>query len=305
MCYNLRPAERSGSDPNDWLIRHCAVHHTFDVKNVRANWIIVKGNDVMKDRIERATAGRVRGDLSSFETLDRAFAASLAAHLVFCDWGAEQWRWYINNLEDQFQNTSRRTLTASVTLPSSPVTAKDEFQMHPRTDTQKTNGSIVARITRTQTALTKTFSISNPKPKSPVQRTYTDPESGLSQPLPPHITVNNGPGPGPQPPEPTFENSDKQDFSFAKLQKIQHIGEKAHEALLILKFKVSIMRQLKQYYNTTFKSNHSPQEVVQLCQDDIEQFVLRVTGVLNDLEIQILRLETLLRLLGDRKTLVS
>jgi len=275
------------------------------VKNVRANWIIVKGNDVMKDRIERATAGRVRGDLSSFETLDRAFAASLAAHLVFCDWGAEQWRWYINNLEDQFQNTSRRTLTASVTLPSSPVTAKDEFQMHPRTDTQKTNGSIVARITRTQTALTKTFSISNPKPKSPVQRTYTDPESGLSQPLPPHITVNNGPGPGPQPPEPTFENSDKQDFSFAKLQKIQHIGEKAHEALLILKFNVSIMRQLKQYYNATFKSNHSPQEVVQLCQDDIEQFVLRVTGVLNDLEIQILRLETLLRLLGDRKTLVS
>ncbi len=57
--------------------------------------------------------------------------------------------------------------------------------------------------------------------------------------------------------------------------------------------------------STTFKSKHFPQEVVQLCQDDIEQFVLRVTGVLNDLEIQILRLETLLRLLGDRKILVS
>ena len=307
VCYNLKSAERSGSDPNDWSIRHCAVHHTLDVKNVRANWIIVKGNNIMKDRVEQATCGRSRDDLSSFETLDRAFAASLAAHLVFCDWAAEQWRWYINNLEDQFQNVSRRTLTAPVTLPSSPVIAKDEFQMRPRTDTQKTNGSVVTRISRTQTTLTEKFSIANPKPKSPVQRTYTDPDSGLSQPLPPHITANNGPGPGPgpQPPQPTFENSENQDFSFAKLQKIQHIEEKAHGALLILKLNISIIRQLKQYYDTTIKSKHFPQEVVQLCQDDLEQFELRVNGILNDLQMQILRLETLLRLLGDRKTLVS
>lgn len=305
VCYNLKSAERSGSDPNDWSIRHCAVHHTLDVKNVRANWIIVKGNDIMKDRIEHATGGRGRGDLSSFETLDRAFAASLAAHLVFCDWAAEQWRWYINSLEDQSQNTLRRTLTAPVTLPSSSVTAKDEYQMHPRTDTQKTNGSIVARISRTQTTLAEKFSFANPTPKSPVQRTYTDPDSGLSQPLPPHITMNNGPGPGPQPPQPTFENSEKQDFSFAKLQKIQHIEEKAHGALLILKLNISIIRQLKQYYDTTIKSKYFPQEVVQLCQDDLEQFGLRINEVLNDLQMQTLRLETLLRLLRDRKTLVS
>ena len=302
VCYNLKSAERSGSDPNDWSIRPCAVHHTLDVKNVRANWIIIKGNDIMKDRVEQATGGRGRGDMSSFETLDRAFAASLAAHLVFCDWAAEQWRWYINNLEEQFQNTSRITLTGPVTLPSSLVTAKDEFQMQTRTDTRKTNGSIVARISRTQTMLSEKFSIANPKPKSPVERTFTDPDSGLSQPLPPHITMKNAPGPAPQP---TFENSEEQDFSFAKLQKIQHIGEKAHEVLLILKLNISIMRQLKQYYDTIVKSKHFPQEVVRLCQDDLEQFELRVNGVLNDLQMQILRLETLSRLLGDRKTLVS
>ena len=305
VCYNLKSAERSGSDPNDWSIRPCAVHHTLDVKNVRANWIIIKGNDAMKDRIEQATGRHGRGEMSSFETMDRAFAASLATHLVFCDWAAEQWRWYINNLEDRFQNTSRITLTAPVTLPSSPVTATDEFQIHPRISSQKTNGSIVARISRTQTMLTEKFSIANPKPKSPVQRTYTDPDSGLSQPLPPHITMENAPGPAPQPPQTTFENSEEQDFSFAKLQKIQHIEEKAHEALLILKMNISIICQLKQYYDTIIKSKHFPQEVVQLCQDDLEQFELRVNGVLNDMQMQVLRLETLLRLLGDRKTLVS
>ena len=305
VCYNLKSVERSGSDPNDWSIRQCAVHHTLDVKYVRANWIIIKGNEIMKDRVEQATAGHGHGDLSSFETLDRAFAASLAAHLVFCDWATEQWRWYINKLEDQFQNISRRTLTAPVTLPSSPMTAKDDFQMHPRTDTQKSNGSIVAKMSRAQTVLTEKFSIANPKPKSLVQRTYTNPDGGFSQPLPPHITMNNGPGPDSQPPQPTFENSEEQDFSFAKLQKVQHIEEKAHEALLILKLNISIIRQLKQYYDTIIKSKNFTQEVVQLCQDDLEQFELRVNGVLKDLQRQILRLETLLRLLGDRKTLVS
>ena len=305
VCYNLISAERSGSDLDDWSIRHCAVHHTLDLKNVRANWIVIKGNDVMKDRVEQATRGRSR--LSSYETLDRAFAASLTAHLIFCDWAAEQWRWYINDLEDRFQNTSKRALTAPVTLPSSPVTVEDEFQMWPRTDTQKTNGSIATRISRTQTMLAEIISIATPKLKSPVQRTYTDPDSGLSQPLPPHITVGNGPISAPQPSQPlqpTFENSEEHDFSFAKVQKIQHIEEKAHEAVLILKLNTSIIRQLTQYYNSIIKSKCFPQELIQSCQDDLEQFELRANGILNDVQMQILRLETLLSLLRDRKALV-
>ncbi|KAL9125736.1 MAG: hypothetical protein Q9217_005107 [Psora testacea] len=304
VCYNLKSAELSGSAPNDWSIRACAVHHSLDVKNVRANWIIIKGNDIMKDRVEQATSGRGRGGMSSFETLDRAFAASLATHLVLCDWAAEKWRWYINHLEDQFQNASRRTLTAPVTLPSGPAAAKEEYRMPPRTDTQKSKGSIVARISRTHSILTERFSISSPKLESPVQRTYTDPESGLSQPLPPHITMKNAPGPAPQSPQPTSENSGEQDFSFAKLQNIQYIEEKAHEALLILKQNISIIRQLKQYYDTIIKSKYLPQEIVQKCQADLEQFELRVNGVLNDLQMQVLRMETLLCLLGNRKTLL-
>lgn len=307
MCYNLKSIEKSGSDPNDWSIRPCAVHHTLDVKQVRANWIIIKGNDKMTGRIEQKIAGRGSDDMSSFETLDRAFAASLATHLVFCDWAAEQWRWYINNLEDQFQNTSRRTLTAPVTLPSSPTIAQDEFQMYPRTNTERTNGSIAARISRTQTMLTEKFSISSPKkPRSPTQRTYTDPESGFTQPLPPHITMKEDPDPVPEhsQPEPTFENSEEQDFSFSKLQKIQYLEEKVHEAMLILKMNISIIRQLKQYYGTITKSRHFPKAVVELCHGDLKQFELRTNGIIDDLQMQILRLETLLRLLGDRKTLV-
>ncbi|KAL9612989.1 MAG: hypothetical protein Q9167_002466 [Letrouitia subvulpina] len=306
VCYNLKSAERSGSGPNDWSIRPCAVHHTMDMKNVRANWIVIKGNDVMKDCIEQATTGQGHSTISSFDTLDKSFAASLATHLIFCGWAAERWRWYINNLEDQFQSSSRRTLTAPVSFALKPgITAtKDDFQMQPRTDTSKTNGSIAARLTRTQTMLTEKFTISSPKPTSPVQRTYTDPNSKLSQPLPPHIALNSTPGPATQPSRPIFENSEEQDFSFAKLQKIQYIEEKAHEALLILRLNVNVITQLQQYYRTVPKSKHFPQAILQTFQDDLDQFCLRISTILNDLQMQILRLETLLRLLSDRKTLV-
>lgn len=306
VCYNLRSVEKSGSDPNDWSIRPCAVHHTLDVVNIRANWVVIKANEAMKSRIGQATGGDDHNPISSFETLDRAFAASLATHLILCHWAAEQWRWYTNSLEDQFQNTSGRTLTAPVILPSSPVAAQDSFRMRPRVDTQKSNGSIIARISRTQTMLTEKLSISSPKPRSPTQRTYTDPESGFSQPLPPHISMKEDPDEDleqPQP-EPSFENSEEQDFSFAKLQKIQHIEEKAHEALLIIKMNINVIGQLKQYYDTIIKSRHFPQGIRDLCQGDLEQFELRTNGILNDLQMRILRLETLLRLLGDRKTLV-
>ena len=304
LCYNLKSAERSGSESNDWSIRDCAVHHTLDVKYPRANWIIIKGNDMMKDRIEQATSDHSRDDMSLYQTVDRVFAASLVTHLIFCEWAAEQWRWYIINLENRFQNASGKTLIAPVTLPSSPTNAPEEFSMNPRTETQKTNESIIARISRTQTMLTEKLSIASPKLKPPPQRTYTDPESGLSQPLPPNITMKDIPDSESQQPGPSFENSEEQEFSFSKLQKIQHIEEKVHETLLILRLNIRVISQIKQYYATVTRLRAFPREIAQLCQDDLERFDLRIDGILSHLQMQILRLETLLRLLGDRKNLV-
>ena len=295
VCYNLRSVEQSGSD--SWSTRTCALHHTFDVRNVRVIWIIIKGNDRMKRRVEEATGGGGCSDMTCFEKLDRAFAASLATHLVFCDWAAEGWRWYINNLEDQFQDTSRRALTAPVTVPLIAPASNDQLRMRSRTDTQKSNDSFVARISRAQTSLTEKIPNASSKPRSPVRRTYTDPATKLTQPLPPHIMLSNS--------QTTFENPKEEDFSFAKLQSLQQIEERTHSALLTLKLNIGIIHQLKQYYDTVVRSQYFPQEIGQLCQYDLEQFELRVSGVVNDLQMQILRLETLLRLLRNRKSLVS
>ena len=305
MCYNLKSAEKSGSDPGDWSIRDCAVHHTLDLENPRANWIIVKGNEMMKNRIEQATNDH--DDMSAYETYHEAFASSLATHLIFCEWAAEQWRWYIIDLEEQSQNTSGRAVVAPVTVHSSPMSAQDEFPMNQRTETQKTNGSLVAKITRTQTMLTEKFTIASTKPKPALQHTYTDPETKLSQPLPPNITMKGDPAADPQQPqpEPEFEDSEEKDFSLAKIQRIQQLEEKVHKILLTLRLNVSIIQQIRQYYDTVTKSRHFPQHALHLCRDEFNQFELRINGIVSSLQMQILRLETLLRLLGDRKNLVS
>ena len=89
MCYNLKSMERTGSEPTDWSMRSCVVHHTFDIKSVRASWIIIKGNGSIRDRIEQATNND--DTMSSYETLAKAFAASLVTHLLFCDWVCTFW----------------------------------------------------------------------------------------------------------------------------------------------------------------------------------------------------------------------
>ena len=76
-----------------WSIRPCAIHHGFDVTNVRSNWTVVKGDQLIEKRIISATNGRGPTEFSSYETIDSAFAASLSTHLIMFDWSAENWRW--------------------------------------------------------------------------------------------------------------------------------------------------------------------------------------------------------------------
>ena len=304
ICYNLKSVERSGSSLMDWTIRSCAIHHTLDLKNVRGNWIIIKSNDIMKDRLEQATSNHRRHDMSSFETLDKSFTASLTVHLILCDWAAEGWRWYINGLDDQFQNTSRRTVAAPLNLPLSLQVAKEGSQPNSHTDVQRTEKSILNRLLSAPLNLIGKLYTRDSKSELPLPGTYTDPDTGLSQPLPPHVISDIHTVSLAQMSQPPFVASENQEFSFPAVQKYQHIEEKAHEAQLILKQNMSVFHQLRQHYNTITKSACFPQEIVQKCQGDLEQFNLSLEGVFNDLQMHILRLETLLRLLGDRKNLV-
>ena len=88
------------------------------------------------------------------------------------------------------------------------------------------------------------------------------------------------------------------------LQRIQYIEEKANEALLAVKTNINVLMELKDYYNSVMQSEDCPQDLRQHSKASYARFGTRVGSVQHDLRLQQSKLETLLRLLTNRKTLV-
>ena len=298
ICYNLKSVEPSNSD--EWSIRHCAVHHSFDLKEVRPNWIIVKGDELMKRRIESTNSDRGPHEPSDFESVSGAFNTSLETHLIFCDWSAEQWRWYINSLEDRFQSMTRRALAAPV---------HDRMTLPPRTNTQRTETSKFSVFSRVLTGATEKESLKpTMKRRRSAPQTFENPDTGISQPLPPDDDDEDDDGDeseGALKQDDVKGEDENRDFSFGKLRKVHKITEYANEAVLVLKQNILILTQLRQYYVSVSRRKGFPKDLGRSCKDAIDDFRLRIEGLENDMQSQVLRLETLLRLLGDRKTLVK
>ena len=308
ICYNLKSVEPSDSD--GWSIRHCAVHHSFDLKEVRTSWIILKGDELMKRRIESATSDRGPHQPSDFNSLSGAFKASLETHLIFCDWSAENWRWYINSLENKFQGMTRRTFSAPVHVPFPLPAATDQLELKSRTNTQGTNTSKNSKFSRMRT-LTSMTEKASPKPAIKLQtsapQTYTNPETGVSQPLPPDDDDDEESDEEPQSalgPNEIKVEEEAPEFSFGKLRNVHQIAENANNAVLVLRHNMLVLTQMRQYYRSISRREDFPRDLAKSCKDAIDEFELRIDGVEHDMQTQILRLETLLRLLEDRKTLV-
>ena len=312
VCYSLKSVERSHSQEGwPWSIRHCAVHHCFDVKNVRSTWIIIKGDQLMEKRIQSATSERGPPELSSFQTIERAFAAALGTHLTLCDWSAENWRWYIKFLEDRFQEMTRGTISTNADFPRSPGVETPSFGRLSRSQTLETQGtrkSSFSKFSRTRTPTTERFQLRTKSSQNLVVQTYTNVDTGLKQPLPP----------GPIPPgfqanaPSTFkfqvnqlETDGQQQFKFSDIQRTHDIEEKGKEAALVLELNLNVISQLRQYYQSVIRYPKFPELISQQCREDIIRFERRIDSIENDTRLQILRVEGLLRLLTDRKMLVS
>jgi Mg2+ and Co2+ transporter CorA len=94
-------------------------------------------------------------------------------------------------------------------------------------------------------------------------------------------------------------------FTFRNLQDIQHIEEKAQEAMLVLKLNTDVLEQLRLQYDELTKHGEFPQEIRDDCRASLHHFSKAVTGVKKDLRMLQSRTETLLHLLANRKSLVS
>lgn len=317
LCYGLKSVETSLSQPEwPWSIRQCAIHHSLDLESGRANWIVIKGNQLMKTRIRSAMKSSRWSEKPSFDTVDRCFAATLAFHLILCEWSGENWRWYINFLDEQFQALTRRTLTSIVDTPSSPITEEPSSPRTPRTSSRVTTGFSSAGRMRVNTSLSSRISknirvntnLSKPFSEKTLIHHDESPRSKFSEfqpqrPVTPPATppLSQSPFTSPE----LLHEEVQPEFSFSDLQKINFIEEKANETLLVLKTNINVLTELRKHYRFIADSEYFSQELKLKCKGELSRFDKRIAVVANDHRMQQSKVETLVRLLDARKSLVN
>ena len=287
MCYNLKSAEPSKSQRDwPWSIRHCALHHSYDIETGRAHWIIIKGNRVIRDRIKIATKDQCPTEGSASQATDHAFCATLQIHMLLCEWSCENWRWYINFIDDEFQAMTGRTLTSIVDTPSSPIS---EAPLSPHTQHTPLRVDTNLSSAPSEKTLVQSFSpdkksiLPQPEAQSVIDESF-EPSAGLSR---------------------GMECNQQPEFSFSDLQKIQHLETKSNEILLVLKTNMNVLAEMRQHYHSFTECENWPQNLQTRSKGDVVRFERRIAVMENDHRMQQWRMETLLRLLADRKSLVK
>ncbi len=308
VCYSLKSVEPSPSQAHwPWSIRHCAVHHSFDAEYIRSTWLIIKGDQLIEERIKSATSEKEAPmGKPAFETIEKAFGAALTTHLILCDWSAENWRWYIKFLEERFDKLTGESITTNAGVLVSSVNGFAAQKLR-RSDTPNTIQTQRSRriLSFSPSVRVQTQSFENP-PMTPTERDppirmHENP-GGKKQPMPPGWK-----GDIPETPSPSSVKRDKygqQIFSFEDLQDIQHLKEKANETVLVLRLNLNVIMQLKQHYASIAECKELPENISRDCKWEMISFGRRIDGITKNLELQILRVESLLCSLTDRKTLV-
>ena len=110
LCYNLKSVAR-WTEPGQlmpsedhWSIRQGAFHHQFDVEKGTSLWIITRSGLDIKQRIEDLTGKDGRIEDKKFDTPNECLRSSLAVHLLLCHWSTENWRIYLQWLEDTIED---------------------------------------------------------------------------------------------------------------------------------------------------------------------------------------------------------
>lgn len=104
LCYNLRGVtciKRFDGTGTEWTVRQAAIHHQFDVVYGTAVWIVTKGRQDLLQKFDHFTKGSPG---RCFDTPQSCLRTSLETHRMFCHWAAEDWRQYVDWLEDGLES---------------------------------------------------------------------------------------------------------------------------------------------------------------------------------------------------------
>lgn len=298
VCYALKSVENSSDEGWPWSIRQTATYHSFEADTGKMFWILVKGNELMKDRIQDATESAEPKRYQTRST-GSAFAATLETHLVVCDWALEKWRWYLNFLEKRLEDLTRHSLAISITKAPTTIAPRDIEKSRPSaTKQRKCTWKSVLHV-----ALATPPPNPPPLPGSSMHALHSDPLPLLGR----HPSPPSPPSPSDttwklaQPVQPP---SGETELSFHDLQEIQSMEDKLNMTVQVLISNTKILQELKDFYENLMELPEFPNEIKTTCHRDMARFSERIINMMKDLQMHKSRADTLLRLLADRKTLV-
>jgi len=305
LCYGLKSAEIANSGvPQEWSVRHSALHLYFDISTGYANWVLVKGNDLLRKRLEdlqvltpfakrvaHELCGRPSEPRASTGKVSESFAASLRTHLLFCDWSAENWRWYLNFLDDQLQESTRHW--TSIILESSPAPRVTK----PPTVHRKLTG---LESTHTQAMADATITNKN-KQTTTNKSSQTQVSSPTHSPPPPPLSIGgdigNSHGFTPSDPSEAYEQ-----ISYDDVQKIESLREITGSVLLHLEMNVDITQELEDFYENIIKDPDFQDHLdTSKSLADMAYFIRRLRGIRKDTSVQLSRAKTLLNTVNGRR----
>ena len=106
---------------------------------------------------------------------------------------------------------------------------------------------------------------------------------------------------------PSAEGRDRRSIveaSFEDLQLIQHIEDKAREALLVLQLNLSVLEDMRQLYDDTVDHGEFPSDLRVDCHHDLARFHKHTLSIEKDFAMSQSRTKQLLERISNRKNLV-
>lgn len=95
----------------------------------------------------------------------------------------------------------------------------------------------------------------------------------------------------------------RREYKPEDLQRVQQFEEKANEATTVLEGNMHVLTSLRSYYQELQSDQDFPLRTS--CAPDIKTFVTQVNDAIYETQMQVSRAKLLLRIISDRKSLVS
>lgn len=289
ISFTLRTME---SDRSKWKMRQTSTYHSFDVVTGNAFWLVLKADDTMRERIRTVTKGSGARQMTSLGTAAQCLKSAMALHLIMCDWAGENWRGFIGQMEQEVRRLTHKAIAYDIRAPKVAVSRTHTTDVSTPSSPQLLSRARTFSLSRTGT-FSSLFSRRN---------TGTVQSQGTLQATNLACRADNGGSDGSD-----AEESDDEPievFSFRDMQTIQAIEERANTALLVLRTNAETLGQLKHFYTSLDQFDGWPHDLNEQCRGQIIHFESRISNIEYDLRLQQARLETLIRLLADRKALL-